>query len=60
MAAAEKFKAPEPAAPMDDTGNAKAPTIAEESEEEEVGSCAIYYWCSDLLLLIYLDMNMVK
>ena len=37
MAAAEKFKAPEPVAPMGGDAAAKAPTIAEESEEEEVG-----------------------
>lgn len=35
MAAAEKFKAPEPVAPMGGDAAAKAPTIAEESEEEE-------------------------
>ena len=37
MAAAEKFKAPEPAAPMGGDAAANTPAIAEESEEEEVG-----------------------
>lgn len=35
MAAAEKFKAPEPVPPMGDAANPKQTTIAEESEEEE-------------------------
>ena len=35
MSAAEKFKVPEPVAPMGDTANPKAATIAEESEEED-------------------------